>query len=320
MGSYTVKINAEHLKKVAPALVAVLFLAAIIIFWNEFRDMEMSELKDAFAEIPRPYLLLSFASVACGYWLATIIEKHAVAESGLAMSYPRVARVSFISRAVGAAAGVLISGASFRYRYYSRTGASPMQIGRIVAETQILTWAGAAALNGLVLLLWPEDITELIGFPAWLRYLLASGCVVFPFVLVLVSLVVKNGKNLTVYGRIVPVPKPRTMSRQLLAGFFIPPSAALAIYFLLPTSHGVHFLVFCGVFALSAMVSAVSMVPAGVGVFDASLIWMLRSFYNGSELLSALLLYRLFNNLAPFAAAAVLVVFDSFRPRHVGKN
>lgn len=314
------KINAEYLKRAVTALVAILFLAAIIIFWNEFRDMKMSELRDAFAEIRRPYLLLSFASVACGYWLATIIEKYAVEESGVVMSYPRVARVSFISRAVGAAAGALVSGASFRYRYYSRAGASPVQIGRIVAVTQILTWAGAAALNGLVLLVWPKDITALIGFPASLRYLLAFGSVVFPSFLLIVSLVVKNGKNLTIHGRVVPVPKPKTMLRQLLAGFFIPPAAALTIYFLLPTSHGVHFLVFCGVFALSAMVSAVSMVPAGVGVFDASLIWMLRSFYNSSELLSALLLYRLFNNLVPFAAAAVLVVFDSFRPRHLGKN
>lgn len=314
------KIKAEYLKRVLPALVAVLFLVALRIFWNEVRDMRLSELRTALADIPRPYLLLSCVAVACGYWLTTIIEKHAVAESGLVMPYSKVARVSFISRAVGAAAGVLISGASFRYRYYSRAGASPMQTGRIVALTQILTWAGAGLLNGLVLLFWPDDITELIGFPAGLRYFLAFGSVAFPVFLVLVSLVVKNRKNLTIYGRAVPVPKPKTMSRQLLAGFFIPPSAAAAIYFLLPQSHGVHFLVFCGIFVLSAMVSAVSMVPAGIGVFDASLVWLLHSFYSSTELLSALLLYRLFNNLAPFATAAVLVVFDSFRPQHIGKT
>lgn len=314
------KIKAENVKRIVPFVGATLFFVALGVFWGEIRNVSMSDLRVAFSDIPRLLLLLSCASVALSYWLMTIIEKNAVAESGLNLAYPKVARISFISRAVGAAAGALISGTSFRYRYLSRAGATPMQIARIVGLTQALTWAGAGLLNGLILLAWPADITDLMGIPTGLRYLLALGCIAFPASLVLVSLLVKNGRSITIYGRAIPVPEPKVMAHQLLAGFFIPPSMALSLYFLLPESHGVNFLVFCGAFVLSSMASAVSMVPAGIGVFDASLIWMLRPFYVGPELLSALLLYRLFNNLAPFAVAAILVIFDSFRPRHLIKS
>lgn len=317
---FVLKIRAEHVKRVLPFIVAALFLVALNIFWREIRDMNMNDLRTAFSDIPNLLLLLSCLSVAFSYWLMTIIEKYAVAESGLSLTYPKIARISFISRAVGAAAGVLISGTSFRYRYFSRAGADPVQIARIVGVTQVLAWAGSSLLSGLALLLWPADITELIGIPVILRYLLALGCIALPSFLTLVSFVVKSGKTITIYGRAIPVPKPEIMTRQLLAGFFIPLTTALSLYFLLPESHGVNFLVFCGVFTLSSMVSVLSMVPGGIGIFDASLIWMLRPFYVGPELLSALLLYRLFNNLAPFAIASVFVIFDSFRPRHLIKR
>lgn len=311
------KKYAGYLKRIVPVVGAVLFFTALRIFWGEIRHMSARELKTAFYDIPRLSLFLSGSSVAFSYWLTTLIEKYAVEDSGLVMRYPKIARISFISRAVGAAAGVLISGASFRYRYYSRAKAKPMQIARIVALTQVTTWAGAGLLNGLVLLFWPEDITSLTGVPASLRGLLAAGCIVCPVFLALVSLVVKNRQYITIHGYAVAVPKPGTMLRQLSAGFFIPSAAAMSLFALLPASHGVGFPVFCGVVALSSMVGAVSMVPAGIGVFDASLVLMLHPFYNSTELLSALLFYRLFNNLVPFAVSAVLLIFDSFRPRHL---
>lgn len=314
------KLDVKHFKKFIHILAVILFLAALRIFWLGIRGMTLSGLMDSLSKIPRFFLLLSCVSVALSYWLSTIIEKYAVMDSGLELPYPRVARISFVSTAIGASVGALVSGAPFRYRYYSQAGAKPLQIGRIVAATQLSSWAGAAALNGLVLFLWPKEIIALIGFPSGLRYALTLGCLAFPLSLILVSLVVsQRRKNITIYGRDIPIPAPKIMARQLAAGFFSPPATALVLFFLLPASQGVNFLVFSGIFALSSMAGAVSMVPAGIGVFEAALVWMLRSFYGSAELLSAILLYRLFNNLLPFLIAAVLLVFDTFRTKHIRK-
>lgn len=58
------------------------------------------------------------------------------------------------------------------------------------------------------------------------------------------------------------------------------------------------------------------MVPAGLGVFETTLL-LLNNFYYNFELLSALPLYRLFFNLAPFALALCLLFFDAMRRRTV---
>lgn len=311
------KVKVKYWKKIISALVVILFLAALWIFWLEIRGMTLSGFMASLSKIQPIHLLLSFAAVAGSYWLTTIIEKYAVLESGLSIPYPRIARISFVSSAIGASVGALVSGAPFRYRYYSQAGARPSQIGRIVAVTQLAVWAGAALLNGLVLLIWPKEVIGLIRFPSGLRYLLALGCLALPAFFVLMSLVAQKKKDFTIYGRVVPIPAPKIIVRQLAAGFFGPPATALVLFFLLPASHGTNFLIFCGVFALSSIAGAVSMVPAGIGVFEASLVWMLHSFYDRAELLSALLLYRLLNNLVPFVIAAVLLLFDTFRTGYI---
>lgn len=201
-----------------------------------------------------------------------------------------------------------------RLRYYSRIGAGPAQVARIVAITQLSALAGAALLNGLVLIFWPREIVELIRFPSRLRFILALTCLAIPLFFVLIAGAAKNGRDFSIRGRLITIPGPKVIASQLAAGFCGPLAAAMILFFLLPSSHGANFFIFCGTFALASIAGALSMVPLGIGVFEASLLWMLHPFYDGGELLSALLLYRLFNNLLPFLLALILLVYDVFKP------
>lgn len=307
--------NFKYWKRFIPVLVAVLFIVALRIFYNEIRGMTFSELRASFAGISRMRLFLSVSAVALSYWLTTLIENYAVRDNGVKMSYMKVARVSFISNAVGSSIGVpALSGASFRLRYYSRCGAKPSQVARIIAVTQLSGLVGAAGLNGLVLLFWPRDIIALIRFPSVLRWFLTFICLALPLLFLFMSKVVKDGRDITIYGYQIPVPDLKTMTRQLAAGFCGPPSASMVLYFLLPASHGISFPIFCGTFALSSIAGGLSMVPAGFGVFEVTLLWALRHFYSSTELLSALLLYRLLFNLMPFIIAGALLIYDVFKP------
>lgn len=309
------KNSIKNWKKFIPLLAAPFLLAALIVFYNEIRGMTLGELRASLREISWPRLLLSFGAVVFNFWLNTIIEKNAVKESGLKIAYSTAARISFVSSAIGSGIGVAaISGASVRLRYYSRLGADPAQVARIVAVTQLSSLAGASLLNGLVLLFWPQKVVDLIRFPSRLRFLLALACLAIPLFLILIAGVAKNGRDFSIRGRLIPIPEPAVIARQLAAGFCGPLAASMILFFLLPASHGTNFFIFCGTFALASIAGALSMVPLGIGVFEASVLWMLLPFYDGGELLSALLLYRLFNNLLPFLMALILLLYDVFKP------
>lgn len=305
----------KHWRKFIPLLAVPFFLAALLVFYNEIRGMTLGGLRASLREISWPYLLLSIGAVVFNFWLNTIIEKNAVKESGLKIPYGTVSRISFVSSAISSGIGVAaISGASVRLRYYSRLGAGPAQVARIVAVTQLSSLAGTSLLNGLVLFFWPREIIELIRFPSWLRFLLVLACLAIPLFFVLIARVAKNGRDFSIWGRLIPIPEPKVITRQLAAGFCGPLAAAMILFFLLPTSHGINFFIFCGTFALASIAGALSMVPLGIGVFEASVLWMLLPFYDHGELLSALLLYRLLNNLLPFLMALMLLVYDVFKP------
>lgn len=315
------KIEVKHWKKVIPVLVFMFFLIALRIFYNEIRGLTLAGIKAAVADIPRPRLLLSCAAVVGYCWLNMIIEKYAVAESGLQMPFLRVARVSFISNAIGSSVGAsVISGGSFRARYYSEAGAKPTQVARIIAVTQLSNLVGTAGLNGLVLFFWSHEISALIKFPTSLRYAVATVCLAAPAFFILISLIAKRGKDFRIRGYLIPIPEPRIMVRQLAVGFCGPLCSSMVLFFLLPTSHGIGFFVFCGTFALSSMVGALSMVPAGIGVFEGTVVWMLHPFYGNAELLSALLIYRLIYNLIPLIIGVLLLAYDVFRPRYCKSN
>lgn len=305
----------KYVKKIIPLLAVPFFLAALVVFYNEIRGMTLDGLRASLREISWLSLLFSFSAVVFNFWLHTIIEKNAVREVGLKIPYGITARISFVSRAIGSGIGVgAISGASVRLRYYSRIGAGPAQVARIVAVTQLSLLAGASLLNGLVLLFWPREIVELIRFPSRLRFILAMTCLAIPLFFVLIARVAKNGRDFSIRGRLIPIPEPKVIARQLTAGFCGPLASAMILFLLLPPSHGTNFFILCGTFALASIAGALSMVPLGIGVFEASLLWMLHPFYGDSELLSALLLYRLFNNLLPFLLALMLLVYDVFKP------
>jgi len=312
------KLDVKHVKNFIPVFIASFFLIALLVFWRETRGMTLAGLRQSLAGISRPRVFFALVAVALSYWLTTIVEKHAVCESGLKIPYRRIAWISFVSTAIGAVVGAAaVSGGSFRYRYYSECGARPAQVVRIVATTQLASWAGTAGLNGLTLLFWPRSIIDQIGFPSGVRWVLAFACLALPAFSLIVSRAAHKGKDFRIYGRSIAIPEPKIMFRQLAAGFFSPPATAMVLFFLLPPSRGINAVTFCGVFAIGSIIGAISMVPAGLGIFETTLLLMLRHFYSRSEFLSALLLYRLFFNLMPLTLAFCLLIFNTFRARHL---
>lgn len=306
------------LKKIAPAFIVLFFLVAVRIFYFEIKGTSFTELWDAFAQIPNAYILLSFFAVICSYGLLTLNEYMGVREcAGGGVAYPEVARTSFISNAIGFNIGAaMFSGGSIRYSLYLALGLEPVQVGLIIAFAQTSAILGTITLNGAILLFWPAKIFVQIDTQYSLRYIFGALFFCAPAAAFLLSFRAQEGKVYSILGYKVPIPAPKILITQLMVGFIRPFFTALILFALLPHAE-IGYISFCGVFTLSALVGNMSMIPSGLGVFDAALVWMLTPFYDKAELISALVLYRFFYFILPLTVGLVSLLIVKGRTKYL---
>src|SRR6185436_641009 len=96
----------------------------------------------------------------------------------------RIALTSLLAYAVANNVGfAMVSGASVRYRFYSRWGVKPDELSRIVISISITFWLGLLTLGGLSLALDPlpgaREIagTWLTGSAGWILVAVSLGYV-----------------------------------------------------------------------------------------------------------------------------------------------
>src|SRR5207249_1898868 len=80
----------------------------------------------------------------------------AFAYIGKQLSRLKIAITSFLAYAVANSVGfAMLSGASVRYRFYSRWGVTTRELSRIVFSYSVTFWLGLFALGGLTLAISP---------------------------------------------------------------------------------------------------------------------------------------------------------------------
>jgi phosphatidylglycerol lysyltransferase len=86
------------------------------------------------------------------------------------------------------------------------------------------------------------------------------------------------------------------------------------LYVLLPSGHGLGFLVFMGIFLLAQFAGLVSHVPGGLGVVESILVVLLKPYLATSLLVGSLIVYRAVYYLLPFGVAVLLLAGYEARP------
>jgi glycosyltransferase 2 family protein len=213
-----------------------------------------------------------------------------------------------LSHNIGAS---VFSGAMVRYRAYSSKGLSAPQVAVLVALCSITFALGTILLSGIVLTFEPEQLKRLRGMlPEMLTHrstartvgMLCLGCIalyVVGSVLRLRPLVIGSFR--------LSYPRPEITARQLIAAPMELLGAAGIIYFALPDAGNPGFFVVLGVFLASFSAALVSNAPGGLGVFELVFLKAMPGI-DRLHVLAALLVFRLFYLLIPFAFAVVVVV------------
>lgn len=294
-----------------PILGFALFVLALEVLRRELHAAEWHQLTTAALAIPRGRLTLALALTVLSYAALSGYDMLALAYLARPLSRARVVLASFLAYAISHNVGGVVSGASVRYRFYTRWGVTAEELPRIVFSYSVTFWLGLLVLGGLSLVAspWPAAAElpahELVRTLGWVLMLVALSYL----------LLVAFRRSPVRVGRFsLPLPSPRIGLAQLAVSTADWALAAAVVYVLLPAS-SLSFLGLVGAFLAAQLLGLVSHVPGGLGVFEGLLVVLLRPYLSPAQLLPSLVVYRAVYYLLPLCVALLLLVADAFGQR-----
>ena len=302
-----------RLRHALPVLAGlVLFVAALEVLRVELRAFSWSELTAAVVGMPRGRLALAIALTALNYAVLTGYDQLAFVYIGKALPRARIALASFLAYAVSNSVGLaMLSGASVRYRFYTRWGITTEELSRIVFSYSVTFWLGLLALGGLSLVLTPLPAER--ELPAH-HFVTLAGWLLMLVPMAYVAVSTRRRKPLRLWSVELPMPSPRIAAAQLALSSIDWALAGAVLYVLLPPST-LSFFVFLGLFFVAILIGMASHVPGGVGVFEGLMVLLLKPYLNSGQLLPALVVFRGVYYLMPLSVAVMALVADDVHQR-----
>jgi uncharacterized membrane protein YbhN (UPF0104 family) len=285
--------------------VAIIATAAVVLY-RTLHDLNMSDLVRAFHDIKSRNILLAGLAVAAGYFTLTFYDLFALRTIGRKdVPYRIAALAGFTSYSVGHNVGASVfTGTAVRYRIYSASGLSAIEVAKISFIAGLTFWLGNITVLGSGFFYEPAAASAINQLPEWFNRALAT--------LALLALIIYVGwvwSAPRVLGRNdwkVTLPGGPLTLLQIVIGIIDLGFCALAMYMLLPQSPYIDFVALTVIFVTATLLGFASHSPGGLGVFDAAMLIALGQFEK-EELLAGLLLFRLLYYITPFALALLIL-------------
>ena len=266
----------ERLRQVIPVAIGlVLFLVALEVLRVELRTVTWHELTADVIQMPPSQLGLALALTVINYAALTGYDLLAFAYIGKTLPRGRIAVASFLAYAISNNVGfAMLSGASVRYRFYTRWGVTAEELSRIVVSYSVTFWLGLLGLGGLSLVVSPLPAArelpahQLLTPVGWLLMLVPPAY--------LLATVVRR-RPLRFRRFELPVPSPTIAAGQVLLSASEWALAGAVLYVLLPPS-SLPFLQFLGAFLIAILLGMASHVPGGLGVFEGLMVLLLKPY------------------------------------------
>ncbi|MER2537210.1 MAG: YbhN family protein [Rhizobiaceae bacterium] len=299
------------LKKIIwPVVGAAAIVFSVWLLYHELRGLSLEELWGSLMAIPARDWLLSALCTLAAYAALAGYDRIALLHLERHVNWLFIAVCSFTTYALSHNIGAsVVSGAVIRYRAYSSRGLTPREIGILVAFCSFTFALGVVLLTGIVLVLEP-GIIERFGehLPSVLS--VTSGYVLLALVAFYVFGSWIGLKPLTIRSFSITYPRLPVVARQLVVGPLELLAAAGIVYFALPDAGNPGYVVVLGIFLISFSVALLSHAPGGVGVLELVFILGLPEM-DSTDVLAALLVFRLFYLIVPFVAALfVIFIFE----------
>jgi glycosyltransferase 2 family protein len=293
------------LRRVPHILGLVLMVGAIVVVQRQVRDLHWDDIRAALRTISASTLVLGVGCTVLSYFILSFYDCLAVVQVGCRMPFRRTAFASFCSYVLSHNLGfAAISGAAVRFRLYRNWGLGTFDIAQIIAFCSATYLLGAGALVGAVLVLEPGAV-PVIG--ARLPHLVLSGIGLLLWAAVAVYILL--GLWLTqvrVGSHTVILPRPgMALAQTVVAAAEVAATAGIA-YIFLPSGVGLGYGVFLAIYIASYTAGLVASVPGGLGVFDGAMMLALSPYLPPSQIISTILIFRLFYYVIPLFLAGLM--------------
>jgi glycosyltransferase 2 family protein len=240
----------------------------------------------------------SYGSITLYDWLAL----HTMGRKDV--PYRIAALASFVSYPIahGIGAVALIS-PIIRYRIYSRSGIGAMGVANICFLTGLTFWLGNLTALGISLLYEPVAISVLDHLTPGINRLLALALLLGVAAFLIWSW--RHPRSLGKNQWLVWLPSGPLVLAQILIGLLDLTAAALAMYVLIPSGLEIGLFRLMAVFIAATLLGFASHAPAGLGVFDATILIGLGG-EDKEQMLATLLMFRFLYHFVPMFIALVL--------------
>jgi uncharacterized membrane protein YbhN (UPF0104 family) len=304
----------KYLDYLWPVLGVAAVIGSLYLLSREFKGESVaSEVWAALAAIPPHRYFLAALGTLLAYAALAWYDRIALLHLGVThISWWFISLCSFTTYALSHNIGASVfSGAMVRYRAYSTKGLSAAQVAVLVVLCSYTFGFGNVLLGGLLLTYDPELMQRLSGFlPDVLTHphtarAVGLACLAAVSLYVVGSLM--HFKPFKIGAFEVLYPRPEVMRQQLFAAPLELIGAAGIIYFALPETGNPGYVVVLGAFIFSFAAALVSHAPGGLGVFELLFIKLTPDMPR-TQVLAALLVWRLFYLIVPLIFAIVVVL------------
>ena len=263
--------------------------------------------------IPLHRYMLALLATLAAYAALAWYDRIALLHLGIKhISWTFVALCSFTTYALAHNIGASVfSGAMVRYRAYRTKGLTRAEITILVGLCSLTFGLGVLLVGGLILIIDPSQLRRSVGLlpdlltnPATAR---TVGFISLSLVLAYAAGSVFKLPPFRIGPFGVEYPRPGIALQQFLAASTELLGAAGIIYFALPQNGNPGFFAVLAVFVASFSAALASNAPGGLGVFELLFIKAMPAVAP-LNVLTALLVFRLFYLIVPLIFALVVVV------------
>ncbi|WP_420584224.1 bifunctional lysylphosphatidylglycerol flippase/synthetase MprF [Ruegeria sp.] len=207
-----------------------------------------------------------------------------------------------------------ITGTAIRYRIYASLGLDLSRVAGVIATSWIAFWSGLVLLLGILFTLHPDGISKILPISDTTETVI--GLSLLAGLVVLFLWLAKGGRKLAYGGFGFNLPGGKLAGLLTLAAIGDLFGASMVLYTLIPSDLGVGYPYFFTIFIGAIAVGILSHAPGGIGAFEATLIAGLGAS-GRSDVIAALLLYRLVYTFLPFVIASLsIAVASALTHRH----
>lgn len=290
-------------------------VAAIIVMWEEIHRMNLKQFEHALFSIPTKSLFEAVGCTLASYLILSFYDKLALIQTHHGnISFHRAAFVSFCSYVLSHNLGfAALTGAAVRYRLYRGWGVTPFDITQIIVFCSVTYILGVGALVGGLFIFSPSSVPGLDHYaPFW-----AIRCVGILFwggVIAYCGLSARF-KTFKLGKWHVSLPSLHVAVMQVIVAVLEIIATSSIMYVLIPPECGLHLTSFLTLYITSYLAGLISSVPGGLGVFDGTMLLVLKPWLKPPMILGIVLVFRIFYYIIPFFIAGTLFVIHEILTR-----